>query len=180
MKHYKLNWRYWFFLIILSSVIILGAKGTHMLFTNQVTYYDEEMSFLFSFAVGLIFSIVLLTYLISVISMISCFVKNKGCGLNITDIGIENTLVFVNLFAFVIVARVKTIPWEAIKYYDITDGKPYIRVKTKEVEAGFFAKLILKVLGYSFCLSFVKPAVNPEDIELYKHRFSLYSEDSKF
>ena len=60
-----------------------------------------------------------------------------------------------------------------IQYYDKGEKSLYIRVYKKETEAGFFAKLIISILGYSFCQGFIKPDVTEEDIEKYKHRFSL-------
>lgn len=174
MKEYKLNWRFWFFFILFSVVVLIGIRVIYMMLTGQVVdENNEQIGFIFALFICFPLSLVLLTYLLSVISMGKLLIKNHGCGLKLTDAGIENTVVFFFIFAFAIIAPVKCIPWEAVKYYDYDkeDKFPYIRINTKMVQAGFFAKLLLKLFGYQFCHSFVKPNVTDEDINLYKHKF---------
>ena len=62
---------------------------------------------------------------------------------------------------------------QGVKYYDESDGHPYVRLRTKEVRAGWTARLILRLWGYMFLHSFVKPKVSAEDVNAYQHRFSL-------
>lgn len=170
MKKYKFNWRYWFFIVLFIGILALGAKVILMTFNGEVV--DESGTVIEPDFILVMMGLVLMSYLITVISLLKIYIKNKGCGLIITDRGIENTVVFINLFAFVIVLPVKLIPWEAIKYYDKEEKSLYIRVHRKEIGAGFFAKLIISVLGYNFCKGFVKPDVTEEDIEKYRYRFS--------
>lgn len=173
MKNYKLNWRYWFFLILFLIILILGIRTEYLFLTGQILDENgEKIGFLWSLIPVVVITPILFLYLISFINMIKLFIKNKGCGLIITYDGIENTAVVLKLFAFVLVLPVKCIPWESVKYYDNDDDTPYIRVDTKQVQAGFLAKIILKILGYNFCYSFVKPDVSTEDIDCYAYRFS--------
>lgn len=166
MQKYKLGWRFWFFLILLSGVIALGIPAVSMLFKGEVSYEDGEMPKAVSVALGIMICIVLSSYLLSVVMMLRQLIKFRGIGLEITPRGIENTFVFLYLFAFVIVVPVRLIPWETVKYFD-KDDRPYIRVKAGKVQAGLLAKAILAVLGYSFCLSFVKPEVDIGEIIRY-------------
>ncbi len=92
--------------------------------------------------------------------------RHRGQLLELTERGIENTLVFLNLFAIVLVLPVKCIPWGAVKYADL-GREPYIRVNTGKVNAGVIARLVLWVVGYHFCYSFVRPAVTAEEIKQY-------------
>ncbi len=171
MKKYKLNWRYWFFCLLFIGILTLGIRVLLMVINGEIV---DESGAVVEFDLLLApIVLVLFTYFITVVSLLKILFQNKGCGLLITDRGIENTVVFIALFAFVIVVPVKLIPWEAIKYCDKGEKSLYIRVYKKEIEAGFFAKLIISVLGYSFCQGFIKPDVTEEDIEKYKHRFSL-------
>lgn len=173
-KEYKLNWRYWFFLILFSGVVILGASVVPNLFAGEITDENgEPLGPAFSIIIGTLMTLVLCTYLITVFTLLRQLVVRRGRGLKITDTGIEDTMVFVNVFALVFVLPVRCIPWEAIKYYDKTDKGLYVRVNTKQVQAGFLARIILKILGYQFCQGFVKPDVTAEDIARYEHRFSL-------
>lgn len=173
MKQYKLNWRYWFFVILFGGIQPLGYKAVYMLWNNEVTYEDgvtvERAVVVF---MCMAISFILLVYLSSVINLLVLYIKNKGCGLTITEKGIENTVVIFKFLALFIIVPVKLIPWEAIKYYNKDNGELYIRVKKRQVEAGLLGKLIISVLGYQFCQGLVKPAVKPEDIEKYEHRFS--------
>ncbi len=172
MKKYKLNWRYWFFVILFSGILVLGAKVMLMGINGEIV--DENGAVIEGFEIiSVLIGTVLMTYLVTVISLLTLYIKNKGCGLMITDNGIENTVVIIKLFAFVTVLPVRKIPWESIKYYDNEENHLYIRVKKKEIEAGFFAKFAISLMGYSFCHGFVKPDVVEADIEKYRHRFSV-------
>ena len=90
-------------------------------------------------------------------------VVHKGKAFTITEQGVENTLTCVILFALIFVLPVKRIPWEAITYAD--DEDTYIRAKRKGVEAGFLAKTIVAVKGYSFCAGFIKPKMTRAEFE---------------
>lgn len=175
MKEYKAGWRYYFFLIFFSLVSVLGARVIWMLLSGEVMDGDEEMSrgmaIFLSVLIGLAFS----TYIETAAVLLWQLIRFDGCALEITENGIENTLVYVNILAFMFVFPVKRIPWEAVKYADF-DDEPYIRVDTKQVRAGWFAKAILFVLGYHFCLPFVKPKVSCDDVRCYQHRFCVTSE----
>lgn len=173
MKEYKAGWRYYFFLIFFGLVSILGARVIWMLLSGEVMDGDEEMSremaIFLSVMVGIAFS----TYIETAAVLLWQLIRYGGCALEITENGVENTLVFVNILAFVFVVPVKLIPWEAVKYTDFDDNHPYIRVNTKMVQAGWLAKLILLVLGYQFCNSFVKPNVTCDEVKRYQHRFAV-------
>ena len=174
MKDYKLNWRYWFFLILFLIILILGIRVEYLALTGQIVDENgEKLGFLWTFIPVAVITPILLLYLTSFINMLKLFIRNEGCGLKISDEGIENTAVMLKLFAFVFVLSVKQIPWESVKYYTSNDNMPSIRVDTKQVQAGFFAKIILKILGYNFCYGFVKPYVLTEDIDCYAYRFSI-------
>ncbi len=172
MKKYIASWRYYFFLIFFSLASLLGLRVLFMLLNGEVKYEDNEaLDKMLVIITSTVIIIVLSTWILSCLRMISQLIRNKKSLLTITPSGIENTLVFINLFAFIIVAPVKLIPWESVKYYD-GDDAPYIRVNVNMVTAGWFAKLLLRVLGYHFCYSFVKPAVSVDDVEDYEYRFA--------
>ena len=176
MKEYKAGWRYYFFLIFFFLVSLMGIRVIWMLLNGEVLNGDEEMSremaIFLSVMMGLAFS----TYIETAVALIWQLVRFRGCCLQITASGVENTLVYVNILAFVLVLPVKRIPWEAVKYADLDDQTPYIRVDPKQVEAGTLAKLLLKILGFQFALSFVKPQVTSEDVKPFVHRFSVKKE----
>lgn len=173
MKNYKLNWRYWFFFVLFLITLIFGCRAECLFLTGQMLDENgEKLGFLWSLILSVVIATVLIFYLASFINMLRLLLQNKGCGLKISDAGIENTAVVLQFLAFVLVLPVKHIPWESVKYYSATDNATYIRVDTKQVRAGFAAKIILKISGYNFCKGFVKPDVVPEGIECYSYRFS--------
>ena len=176
MKTYKAAWRYYFFAILFTAVSLMGARALYMLFAGQVSFGDDltagENKFLCIFAAVVLF-FPLLSYLRSAWYLWRQLIRFKSAVITLTDRGIENTLVFTWLFAFVFIRPVKLIPWEAVKYYAPEDGHPYVRLRAKEVKAGWLARLILRLKGYIFLVSFVKPRVLSEDVEIYRDRFSL-------
>lgn len=175
MKTYKAAWRYYFFLILFTAVSLVGARAVYMLFSGQVSFGEDltagENRFLSIFTAALL-CLPLWTYILSSFRLWKQIIRYKGTVMTLTEAGVENTLVFAWLFAFVFIQPVKLIPWEAVTYYDADDGKPYIRVKVSRVKAGWLGKLILKILGFPFHLSFAKPAAREEDLQPYAHRFS--------
>lgn len=174
MKNYKLNWRYWFFLILFLIILILGIRVVYLALTGQIVDENgEKLGFLWAVIPVAVITPILLLYLISFINMLKLFVRNKGCGLKMSDEGIENTAVVLKLLAIILVLPVKHIPWRAVKYYNTANDAPSIRVDIKEVQAGFFAKIILKIFGYNFCKGFVKPDVLTEDVDCHAYRFSI-------
>ena len=175
-KTYTAGWRYYFFLILFTATSLVGVRAVYLLWTGQVSFGDDltagENRFLcICAAVLLIFP--LLSYARSSYYLWRQLIRYRAAVITMTDMGIENTLVFTWLFAFVFIRPVKLIPWETVKYYDESDGHPYVRLRTKEVRAGWTAWLILRLWGYMFLHSFVKPKVSAEDVSAYQHRFSL-------
>ncbi len=174
MKTYKAGWRYFFFLFLFTAVTLMGARVLYMLSAGEVSFGDDltagENRFLCIITTAILF-FPLLSYLRSAYYLWRQLIKFKGAVITLTDAGVENTLVFIWLFAFVFIRPVKLIPWEAVKYYDRDDGYPYVRLHTKEVEARWLARLILKIQGFVFLYSFVKPRVPTADVEGYAHRF---------
>ncbi len=176
MKTYKATWRYYFFAILFTAVTLLGARAPYMLFAGQVSFGDDltagENKFLCIFA-AVVLLLPLMSYARSSCYLWRQLIKYKGAVITLTDKGIENTLAFTWLFAFVFIRPVKLIPWESVKYYDENDGHPYVRLRVKKVKAGWLARLILRMWGFMFLHSFVKPHVSAEDVNVYEHRFSL-------
>lgn len=174
MKTYKAAWRYYFFAILFTAVSLMGARVLYMLLTEGVSFGDDltagENRFL-SILLTVVLFFPLLSYLRSAWYLWRQLIKFKGAVITLTDAGIENTLVFTWLFAFVFIRPVKLIPWEAVKYSDEESGRPYIRVRVKETQARWLARLILRIQGFIFLYSFVKPRVDLEDIRPYSHRF---------
>ena len=175
-KTYTAGWRYYFFLILFTATSLVGARAEYMLWTGQVSFGDDltagENRFLCIFAAVLLF-FPLLSYARSSYYLWRQLIRYKGAVITLTDMGIENTLVFTWLFAFVFIRPVKLIPWETVKYYDENDGHPYVRLRTKEVRAGWTARLILRLWGYMFLHSFVKPKVSAEDVSAFHTVFQI-------
>ena len=173
MKKYKLNWRFWFIVILFGGIQPLGYRAVYMLYTNQI--FDENhqpLSKGFSLFLCIAISLVLFTYLLTVINLLRIFVKNKGSAFSLTEKGIENSFVIINLFAILLALPIKCIPWNSIKTLIKTDDCILIRLKLKHCKTSFLGKIILFILGYSFCKGFVKPYVTYENIKQYSGYFS--------
>lgn len=171
---HKVGWRFWFFLIFLAAVLPLGVRVICMLLSGEIVMEDNSpISPLVAWGISAILCFPLLTYFISVLTMLRQVIVYKRRALTITYEGLENTLTFVNLFAFILVVPIKFIPWEAINYYDDKEKFPCVRVSVKQIKASPIAKAILFVRGYMFCANFCKPIVTHSEIDQYKHRFRL-------
>ena len=171
-QEHKLGWRFWFFYILLFGTLLLGLRAISMLLTGQVSLEDEPMPPAFAWIMSILFAIPLSSYLYSVVVMTKQLIRHQATALTITEQGIENTLTFVYLFAFVFVIPVKLIPWNSVKYWDGEETPHYIRVKVSCIHAPMLAKLILWIRGYMFCHSFCNPAVTCEEIARYKAKIS--------
>ena len=170
MKDYKLNWRFWFIVILFGGIQPFGFRAVYMLYTNQI--FDENnqpLSKGLSLFLCIAISFVLFTYLITVINLLRIFVKNKGSAFTLTEKGIENSFVIINFFAILLAIPIKCIPWNSIKTLIKTDDCILIRLKLKNCKTSFLAKIILFIMGYSFCKGFVKPYITYEDIESYSN-----------
>ena len=154
----KFNWKIWFFIILFGGTVLMASYAVFLLATNQVV--NEDGMPLHSFEVGfLCFMICLVcsTYVATFIALLKQAAVHKNTAFRIDEEGIHNTVVFVYLFAFVIVCNVKLIPWSAVHYVDNEEKEgPYIRVKSRKVSASFIGRLIIGILGYHFCYSFTK------------------------
>ncbi len=173
MKEHKLNWRFWFFVILFGGIQPLGYRVIYMLYNNQIVdENDQPLGEGFSMFMCLAIGLVLFTYLISVINLLRVYVKNKGEAFTLTENGIENSFVILNFFAIFLVFPIKRIPWNSIKTIIKADDLISLRINKKNVHASFLAKIILFISGYSFCKGFVKPYIEYNDIEPYINKFS--------
>jgi hypothetical protein len=154
----KFNWKIWFFIVLFGGTVLMAAYVVFLLATNQIV--DEDGLPLYPFIIGLMCFMICLvcsTYAATVIALLKQVTVYKNTAFRVDEEGIHNTLVFVYLFAFVIVCNVKLIPWSAVRYVD-NEAKEgmYIRVRSRKVSASFVGRLIIGILGYHFCYSFTK------------------------
>lgn len=155
MLEKKFNWKIYFFILLFSGIILMAFYTTFLLATNQVV--DEDGLPLPPALIGFMCFMIYLvcsTYAVTVIALLKQVIARKNIAFRVDESGIHNTVVFVNLFAFVIVSNVKFIPWSAVRYIDRDGDGVYIRVNKKQVSASLMGKLIIGLLGYSFCRSF--------------------------
>ena len=165
MKTYKLNTKYLICLIALLLILILVGRVAWSWLNDGITMEDGTdpgIGLDVAMSIALVIS---LSWLWSAIVMFRQLVTHRCSAFTVTEEGIENTLTFVILFAFIFVLPVKKIPWDAITYAD--DEDCYIRARRKDIEVGFLAKTIVAVKGYSFCHSFIKPKMTREEFEKY-------------
>ncbi len=161
----KFNWKIWFFILLFGGILLLASHVLFSLVTNQIV--DENGLNLSPLLIGFLcfmICLVFITYAATLIALLKRVVVYKKTAFRIDEAGIHNTVVFVNLFAFVIVADIKFIPWSAVCYIDNEEADYiYIRVKKKQVCASFIGKLLIGILGYQFCYSFTTEKLSPEE-----------------
>ena len=165
MTNHKLNTQFLICLIALLLILILVGRVTWSWLNDGITMEDGTDPGIGLDVVMCIALVISLSWLWSAIVMFRQLVKHGCRAFTVTEEGIENTLTFVILFAFIFVLPVKKIPWDNITYAD--DEDCYIRARRKDIEAGFLAKTIVAVKGYSFCNGFIKPKMTREAFEKY-------------
>ncbi len=166
MPERKLNWRFWTALVGLLLVLVLAAKGISMLWTETILdETDTPLGMGVQRALAVAMMVVCSSWLYSALVMLKQCIVYRGRGFILTEEGVEHTLTFVIFLAFVFVLPVRCIPWSAVKAWDAEEG--YIRVRRKPIRAGFIAKTLIAVRGYSFCYSFVKPELSREEFEQF-------------
>ncbi len=170
---FKLNWRFWFFTVLFGSIQPLGYYFLWSVSTQGLNDESGKEDSGVTLFVLCAVAICLLSYLITVINLLSVWVKNKGYGLSITDKGIENTFIVCNFLALFIVVPVKLMPWDAvIQVHNEDDGLFYVRVDKHKVKTSFLGQALIGISGYHFCQGFVKPQVAWEDVKNYLSKFN--------
>ena len=161
----KFNWKIWFFIVLFGVVLLLMTRVIYMIITDQVVDENgQPLPRILEWILCGMFALVGSTYAVTFITLVKQVVAHQNVAFTVDRTGIHNTLVFVYLFAFVIVVPVKLIPWSAVHYVDRKDDGIYIRVKRKQVTASGIGRLIIGILGYHFCYSFTKGPLSETEI----------------
>ena len=166
MQERRLNCRFWTALIGLLLILVLAAKGVSVLWTDTILdETDTPLGMGVQRTLAVMIMVICSSWLYSALVMLKQCIVHRGRGFILTEEGVEHTLTFVLFLAFVFVLPVRRIPWSAVKAWDAETG--YIRVRRKPIRAGFLAKTLIAVKGYSFCNSFVKPELSSEEFEQF-------------
>lgn len=163
----KFNWKVYFFILLFGGTVALVAKAMFLTATNQVM--DENGAPLHPILIGLICvlgSLACSTYLITFVTLLTQVISHRNVAFRIDEAGIHNTVVCIYLLAFVVVAKVKFIPWHAVHYIDRDKDSIYIRVRTRQISASFIGKIIIGLLGYHFCYSFTSKKLSQEEMNI--------------
>lgn len=168
MQSHRLNWNIYIILAILIAFIVLLVYDHPMLLGGTVTDENGEslgdMGILLATAIG----ITGLSYVFSAVSILYQLFFRGGKAFEITPDGIENTFVYANVFAFMFFRRVRLIPWSAVIAIESENEGFTLRVSKEEVKAGFVAKALLRLLGYSFAKGFISPELSKEEEEIIR------------
>ena len=161
----KWNFKIYVVIAFFGAVVLLLAAFVPSLFGGaEIT--DENgvaLSAGWIIAFGCLSVLVGASYLATVIQLLLQVMMHKNTAFSADDEGIHNAAIIVNLFAFMFVFRINFIPWSAVCFADMDDNA-YIRVKTTNVDASVLGKLVLRILGYNFCSSMIKPALTEEEL----------------
>lgn len=167
MKKHRLN------AIFLIGLIFFGGLAAGVIWflyqdlTGQILDEDgESLGRTFEIIIAVLFGIVGSSYLYTFITMAKQYILHGGQAFELTERGIENTMVYIYVLAFFFVIPVKCIPWEAVKYV-CPHGKGYeATIDIKKVKASWPVRLVL-FTGYGFCHKFTKPKITEEELRLY-------------
>ncbi len=163
----KFNWKIYFFILLFGATVAMGVRVMFLLVTNQVT--DENGSALPQVMIWLMCIMICLvcsTYLMTFITLLKQVILHKNIAFRIDEAGIHDTVVFIYLFAFVLVCKIKFIPWSAVHYIDSDNDGVYIRMNRRQVTASFMGKILIGILGYHFCYSFTSKKLSQEEKDI--------------
>lgn len=174
MLERKFNWKAYFLITLFGCILPLAFHAVFMLATGQIVD-DNNMPLSGAFAAFICFIIIFVcsTYAVTFIVLLKQVIKFKNTAFTVDKQGIHNTVVIMNLFAIVIAVPIKHISWRSVSCVDTDDVSVYIRVKVRELEASFIAKLVLKITGYRFCHTLITEKLLPDEINMiYNYCYS--------
>ena len=122
----KFNWKIWFFILLFGGTLLMASYVVFLLLTNRIA--DENGSPLPPVLIGIccfIICLVCSTYATTFIALLRRVIVHKNTAFRIDEEGIHNTVVYVYLFAFVIVSNIKFIPWSAVYYIDSEEADAF-------------------------------------------------------
>lgn len=181
MTEKKFNRKIYFIMILFGCILPLAARVVFMLAAGEIVD-ENNVPLSAGLAAFLCFVIIFVcsTYAVTFIVLLRQVIKFKNTAFTADSRGIHNTVVIMNLFAVVIAAPVRYIPWKAVSCADRDDVSVYIRVKTREIEASAIAKLILKIGGYRFCHGLISRGLSFGEVNMiydYCRAYSPYMAD---
>lgn len=152
-------------MVVLILVLVLAGRVTYMWLNDEIVYMQKNGAEIALDVMMPIALIITSSYLWSAVVLLRQYLIHGGRAFTLTETGITNTLTFVIIFAFVFVLPVRCIPWDAVTYADAEEV--YIRAKRKGIRAGFWAKTIVAVKGYTFCHGFCNPQLSREEFKTH-------------
>ena len=154
-------------MIIIALAVIGAAYASFLIINNEVTYEDgEPLPLVIRVLICTLLGIVSFGYVISCIRFLNHIVKHGKTAFKISEQGIHDTVILLNVLAFVFVVPVKFIPWSEITYAEKIGEMVYIRAKVKKIKTSLLGKIIIGILGYDFCRSSVSGRFTNQEAEL--------------
>ncbi len=153
----KLNVGAYFWLTLLGLFLAPGVYVIVLLLSGKIE--DENgvlLPLAFQHGMALLFLIVLSSYFITVLSLLRQMIGFRCAAMTVDETGIHNTFIFLNLLCFTFVGRIKLIPWCAVTDYAIDEDGMMLRVAYGKVEGSFLGRLLVWIMGYSFCRGMAK------------------------
>ena len=166
----KMNNKVLVIMIFLALVIILGVIAIYNLLFTGIE--DSEGNLLANDQViGLtaLISLVLLTYLLTIITFLNQMIFKKKLAYRIDQNGIYNTYIGVYFLAFVIVVPVDYIPWEAVELIDDDNEVLIAKIDGNKVKTSFMGKILFSCLKYKFCPLTTKERLTEEEVLIIKN-----------
>ncbi len=163
----KLNFKFYIVSALLLGLVIFVIYGIYFLNANEIlmednTPMDSSTKGIFT----TVLSAVALSWAMSFVTLVRQMILGQAFLMDET--GIHNTLTAINVFAFIFVAPIRTIPYEAIEKITEQEGILTIVIDKSKIEAIPFLRIFVRK-RYHFFAGFT--AEKQEDIKacLEKH-----------
>ena len=145
----RLNFKFYIVFILLLGIVALGWYGLYFLNINEIlmednTPMDNQTKMMFTIAIG----VVTLSWTFSLLTLIRQILL--GCAFIIDEKGIHKTATAINVFAFIFVTPIKTIPFSAIEKLTEDSGQFTIYIDKSQIDIIPFFRIFVRKTYHLF------------------------------
>ena len=134
----KLKPLFYILCIVLCALVILGWYFVYAMSTDVIMMEDEPMPSDMKAVLTGMFSFIIGTWSLSLVTVIIQAVR--GYAYSLDETGICNTCMGIMIFSLIIVIPVKCIPYTAIADFSLNMGEPVAKINKKDVEVSFLLR----------------------------------------
>lgn len=163
----KLNMKFYIVAVLLLGLVIFGWYGVWFLNANTILMEDDTvMTPDTKLAITVIFSAIILTWTLSLLTVFSLAIKGRAFTMD--ESGIHDTATGLLFLSLILIVPVRNIPYKAIKKVEKENGGIVIHIDKSKIDVNPMVRLFVR-RQYSFFAGFTR--VKTDEIEAILDRF---------